>query len=153
MKVRSAAPDDAEGMSRVLKEIIAITGRERPSDPSYVISQYVNNPTGVRCSVAVDNDDRVLGFQSLIRSVPGNQYGVPEGWGIIGTHISPRAQRQGVGTALFACSKEAALIAGLKKIDAFIGSDNASGLSYYDAMGFRTYRQSASAIQKVFDLK
>jgi RimJ/RimL family protein N-acetyltransferase len=56
--------------------------------------------------------------------------------GIIGTHISPRAQRQGVGTGLFLVSQQAALEAGLRKTDAYIGADNAVALRYYDSLGF-----------------
>jgi ribosomal protein S18 acetylase RimI-like enzyme len=81
-----------------------------------------------------------LGFQSLLRAAAGNRYDVPVGWGIIGTHIGPRAQRRGVGSALFAASREAALAARLTRIDATIAADNATGLGYYEAMGFRTYR-------------
>jgi hypothetical protein len=84
-------------MSAVLRDIIRMTGRERPSDAEFVLSNYIGNPSGIRCSVALDGAQEVLGFQSLIRAVAGNRYGVPEGWGIIGTHIRPRAHRQGVG--------------------------------------------------------
>ncbi|MFC0408780.1 GNAT family N-acetyltransferase [Roseomonas elaeocarpi] len=152
MDLREATPDDADGMSRVLREIIAATGRERPSDPDFVLRNYVRNPAGIRCSVAVEEDGAVLGFQSLIRATAGNRYGVPEGWGIIGTHISPSAHRRGVGTALFASSRAAAAGAGLRKIDAYIGAANEAALRYYEAVGFRTYRETADTVQKVFEL-
>jgi len=152
MEVRQATPQDAESMGRVLREIIAVTGRERPSDPEFVLRNYVRNPSGIRCSVAVDEGVAVLGFQSLIRAEAGNRYGVPEGWGIIGTHISPRAHRKGVGTALFASSRAAAAQAGLRKIDAYIGAANDAALRYYEAIGFRTYRETGDTIQKVFEL-
>jgi len=50
---------------------------------------------------------------------------------------------------LFSSSIEAAEQAGLEKIDAYIGADNPSGLRYYEAMGFRTYREPDGIIQKV----
>ncbi|MEP7004511.1 MAG: GNAT family N-acetyltransferase [Sphingomonas bacterium] len=149
METRVASLDDAEGISRVLREIIAQTGRERPNDTAFATSHYIANPTIIRCTVAVDETGRVVGFQSLKKAEADNRYDVPEGWGIIGTHISPRAHRQGVGKMLFASSMEAAEQAGLEKIDAYIGADNPSGLGYYEAMGFRTYREPDGIIQKV----
>lgn len=80
----------------------------------------------------------------------GNRYDVPEGWGIIGTHVSPRGHRQGVGSALFASSRAAAERSGLTYIDAYIGAGNVSGLRYYDAMGFRTYREPDGIVQKMY---
>jgi L-amino acid N-acyltransferase YncA len=150
MDIRPATPADAAGMSRVLAEIVAATGRERPTDPAFVLARYVGNPAGIRCSVALDAAGEVLGFQSLIRAVAGNAYDVPEGWGIIGTHISPRAHRKGVGTALFLASRQAAREAGLDRIDAAIGAANAGALRYYEALGFRTYRERNDVIQKAF---
>lgn len=150
MEIRPATRDDAERMSRVLKEIVTAAGRERPSDPAFVLSHYIENPSGIRCSVAVGDAGDILGFQSLIRAVADNPYGVMEGWGIIGTHISPRAHRSGIGTALFSASKQAALEAGIEKIDASIGTNNPTAQRYYEALGFRTYRESDGMIQKVF---
>jgi len=153
MEIRSASSDDAAGMSGVLREIIAATGRERPCDIAYVLSQYIANPASLRCSVAIDTTGAILGFQSLVRAVAGNRYDVPEGWGIIGTHIGPRAHRRGVGTALFSASLATAVHAKLEKIDAYIGANNPSGLRYYEAMGFRTYREPAGIVQKVFTIE
>lgn len=150
MGIRVASRDDAEGMSRVLRDIVEHTGRERPSDRAFVLSRYLDDPSRIRCSVAVDEVGHVVGFQSLKKAAAGNPYDVTEGWGIIGTHISPRAHRQGIGKALFHSSREAAAQAGLEKIDAYIGADNSSGLRYYEAMGFQTYRQSDGIVQKVF---
>jgi hypothetical protein len=50
---------------------------------------------------------------------------------------------------LFLSSIEAAEQAGLEKIDAYIGADNPSGPHYYEAMGFRTYREPDGIVQKV----
>jgi ribosomal protein S18 acetylase RimI-like enzyme len=149
--VRAAVATDAEAMSGVLRAIIAVTGRARPSDPDYVRVHYLSAAQDVRCSVAVDASS-VLGFQSLIRAVPGNRYDVPDGWGIIGTHIDPRAHRRGVGTALFNASRAAARAAHIERIDAYIAADNAGALAYYEAMGFSTYRTSPGIVQKVYRL-
>lgn len=152
MMIRTAIPDDAAAMSHVLREIIALTGRMRPHDPAFTLSHYIADPDGIRCSVAVDDEGDVLGFQSLKRAVAGNRYDVPEGWGIIGTHIGPRAHRRGIGRALFAVSRDAAVAAGLTRIDATIGADNPMGLTYYEAMGFRTWREGPGIVQKMLVL-
>lgn len=150
MQIRSAVISDAEGMSRVLAEIIAATGRKRPFDEAFVLSQYISNPSNVLCSVAVDDAGKVLGFQSLIESVAGNHHRVPEGRGIIGTHVGPLAHRQRVGTALFLRSRKAARLAGLATIEARIASDNRLGLAYYDALGFSTYEETIDVVRKIF---
>ena len=129
MDTRIASLGDAPAMSRVLREIIEHTGRERPNDEAFVTRQYVANPASIRCTVAIDDEGNVIGFQSLVRAEADNRYDVPEGWGIIGTHISSRAHRQGVGSALFRSSREAAEEAGLEKIDAYIGAHNLSGFA------------------------
>ncbi|WP_242154117.1 GNAT family N-acetyltransferase [Sphingomonas sp. BAUL-RG-20F-R05-02] len=152
METRAASAQDAEGMGQVIREIIEHTGRQRPNDVDIVMGRYIADPTSIRCTVAVDGSGNIVGFQSLKKAVAGNPYDTPEGWGIIGTHISPTAHRQGVGKLLFSTTREAACQAGLKKIDAYIGADNPSGLKYYDAMGFRTYRTSDGIVQKVCDL-
>lgn len=150
MDTREASLDDAAALSRVLREIVAHTGRERPNDEAFVIRQYIANRANIRCTVAIDDEKDVIGFQSLVRAEAGNRYDVPVGWGIIGTHISPRAHRQGVGSALCRSSREAAEQAEMKKIDAYIGADNPSGLRYYEAMGFQTYRAPEGVVQKVY---
>ncbi|WP_312487969.1 GNAT family N-acetyltransferase [Sphingomonas sp.] len=150
MATRIASLDDAPAMSRVLREIIAHTGRDRPSDEAFVTRQYIANPASIRCTVAIDDEGVVLGFQSLVRAEAGNRYEVPVGWGIIGTHISPRARRKGVGSALFRSSRKAAGQSELENIDAYIGADNQSGLRYYEAMGFQTYRTPEGIVQKVY---
>ena len=127
-----------------------MTGRERRTEPSFVISNYIDHPEGVRCTVAVDEQNNPIGFQSLIRSWPDNPYDVPADWGIVGTHISPSAHRKGVGTALFAVTKVAAEEAGLLKIDAYIGRENPGALRYYEALGFQTYRETEDVVQKAY---
>ncbi len=153
MDTRMASIGDAAALTRVLRDIIDHTGRERPSDDAFVIRQYLANPASIRCTVALDAAGEIIGFQSLIRAKAGNRYDVPEGWGIIGTHISPRAHRQGGGSALFRSSREAAEQAGLERIDACIATGNASGLRYYEAMGFRTYRESTGIVQKLYGVR
>lgn len=150
MRTRSAIAVDAEAMSAVLRAIIAENGRERPSDPDFVLATYIAHPDRVACTLALDAADVVVGFQSLRRARPGNPYGAPAGWGIIGTHVAPQAGRQGVGTALFSVTRHAAREAGIGRIDAAIGAANKAGLAYYEARGFRTYRTTGDLVHKVY---
>ena len=152
MHIRPAIPDDADGMSRVLVALTAAGLRTRPDSADFALQTYIAPPDGILCSVATDDDGTILRLQSLKRAVAGNPYGVTPGWGIIGTHIHPAAARRGIGAALFAATEAAARAAGLTDVDATIGADNAGGLAYYEAMGFRTYRQMDDAICKRLSL-
>lgn len=150
--IREATPADAEQMSQILRVILASWKSERPSTAAHVLSHYVEDPEGIRCSVAVDADGTVIGFQALKLATDGNAYDLPLGWGIIGTYVDAKAAGRGVGKALFAASLAAARDAGVTEIDATIGETNMSGLAYYDAIGFRTYRSKPGAICKKFVL-
>lgn len=125
--------------------------RVSPVDASMVRERYLDTETSIACTVA-EQGGTVVGFQSLVRAHSGNPYAVPEGWGIIGTHIHPDAGRAGVGRRLFAVSLAAAKAAGLKHVDASIGADNAPALAYYAAMGFVPYREGDGVIPHRLDL-
>jgi len=146
--VRAARAADAEAMSAILLPILAGWGSDRPGGPAYVLAHYIEHPDRVACTVAMDAAGEMLGFQSLKAARPGNPYGLPEGWGIIGTYVRASAGRRGVGKALFAASLRAAKAAGLAEIDATIGAGNAQGLAYYEALGFRSYREKPGAVCK-----
>lgn len=152
MKIRPAKVDDATGMAAVQNEIFSSGLRKAPTDITAVLENYIQHADRIECSVAEDDDGRILGFQSLRYARTGNPYGVAEGWGIIGTHVSPQAARRGVGSALFAATRRAAEARGIQNIDASIGADNMLGQSYYDAMGFTTYRQPEGLVCKVYRL-
>ncbi|MES5097734.1 GNAT family N-acetyltransferase [Agrobacterium sp. BA1120] len=150
MMIRPATPSDAEGMKAVHDEIFAAGLRKVPGDLAQVRANYIEAENRIDCFVAVDDEGRILGFQSLRHSWSDNPYGVAEGWGIIGTHVSPRAARQGVGSGLFRATLAAAKAVGLENIDASIGADNPLGQAYYEAMGFRTYRTPDGLVCKVY---
>ncbi len=152
MKIRPAKFDDAQEMAALQNEIFSAGLRKTPTDMSTVLENYIEHTDRIECSVAEDEDGRIVGFQSLRYARAENPYGVAEGWGIIGTHVSPRAARKGVGSALFAATRTAARARGLKNIDASIGADNVLGQRYYDAMGFTTYRQPEGLVCKVYRL-
>jgi ribosomal protein S18 acetylase RimI-like enzyme len=150
-EIRPARPTDAEDMAEVQNAIHRAGLRASPVDVALVRARYLDPEHRIACTVA-EQDGRVIGFQSLKRAWPGNPYDVPEGWGIIGTHIHPDAGRSGLGRRLFATTLAAARAAGLKHIDASIGADNAPALAYYAAMGFSPYRERSDTIPHRFDL-
>ena len=146
--IRDATPDDIPAIGAVLRRLTAAGKRTRPDGDDHVRDHYIEDAARILCAVAVDGDGTVLGFQSLRRAAAGNPWGVTPGWGMVGTHIDPGAARRGVGRALFAATREAAVEAGLRDVDASIGAENAEGLAYYEAMGFRDYRTSEGRICK-----
>lgn len=148
---RPTEPTDAAGMVEVQNAIHRAGLRAAPVDLAFVRERYLDPEHRIACTVA-EEGGRVLGFQSLKRAWPGNPYDVPEGWGIIGTHIRPDAGRRGIGRSLFAVSLTAARSAGVHHIDASIGTDNAPALAYYRAMGFAPYRDGDGVIPHRFDL-
>lgn len=150
MNFRPARSEDSEGISRVLRNLVAAGKRKSGSDPGFVRDNYTDHPDRIQCTVAVDDDGTILGFQSLRLARDGNPFGTPTGWGIIGTHIGPTAARRGIGAQLFEATKQAAINAGITKIEACIGASNPAGLAYYEAMGFRTYASDEGAIRKAY---
>ncbi|VAW21808.1 acetyltransferase, GNAT family [hydrothermal vent metagenome] len=139
-------------MSALLQEIFAHWNSERPSDAGHVLKFYIEHPDKIQCFVAEDENGSIIGFQSLKLARKNNSYGVCPDWGIIGTYVAGRYERHGIGKKLFASTREAAQMFGLRKIDATIGKDNESGLGYYDAMGFQTYRTTPNAICKYYKI-
>ncbi len=152
MKIRNAEIRDAEEISAFLHELARLGKRRLPSDVDYVRTVYVSHPDNIVCSVAEDDDGTLLGIQILKRATEGNPYGVETGWGIIGTHVNPKAARRGVGRKLFAATQSAAEGAGLCKIEATIGHKSPDALAYYDAMGFRTFDAGTETVRKCLDM-
>lgn len=148
MEIQNAVPEDAPAMSRILTEILESWKSPRPRSPQHVLEHYITHPNRIKCSVAKDDLGTVLGFQSLQIARDDNPFDLPAGWGIIGTYVDLKTGRKGVGKALFASSKEAAIVAGLTKIDATISDSNTRALVYYDAMGFETYKTKPGTIKK-----
>lgn len=149
---REAEASDAEMMTEVQNAIHRAGLRESPVDIAFVKQRYLESAHVLACTVAVDDDGSVRGFQSLSRAWPGNPYDVEVGWGVIGTHIHPGAHRAGLGRRLFAETLRAARTAGLQHIDATIGEHSAPALAYYAALGFAPYRSLPGAVAHRFDL-
>lgn len=152
MIVRQAVMDDASEISLFLEQLSSLGTRSLPSDPDFVRASYIAHPDNIQCAVVEDDDGTILGLQILKIAVKGNAYGVTVGWGIIGTHVKPDAARRGVGKTLFPATHKAAMDAGLKMIDATISATNVGALSYYESIGFRTYRTPDGKVCKCFEV-
>ena len=152
MIIRPAEMTDAQAMADLHIALFKAGKRSKPSDAAFTHSNYIAHPGRIECWVAVDDDGTLLGFQSLRLADASNPYGTPTGWGIIGTHISPMAARRGIGRALFDATLTAAREADLPAIEAFIGDTNQEGQAYYEAMGFRDWRDAEGAVCKAFRL-
>ncbi len=150
--LRQATPADAGGISEVLQELTAAGQRTLPDSVDFVGDKYIGSPTKVSCLVALSETGAPLAIQILSRAEAGNAYGVEPGWGMIGTHVSPKAQGMGIGQALFAQTLHLAKEAGLLFLDASIGAENTSGRAYYERMGFESYRQMPGRDCKRFDV-
>ena len=133
--LRPALEDDAQGISNVLMALKAAGKRRTAGNAEEILSHYITHPDRIQCTVA-EVDGQVIGFQSLRLATEGNPYGTPVGWGIIGTHIHPSAARCGVGKRLAGQTIKVALVAGLRHVEARIGTENAAGLAYYGSIGF-----------------
>lgn len=152
MHTRPAEAKDAPAMADIQNANHALGLRHQPTHADEVLARYITDPDRLACTVAVDGNGGILGFQSLKHARVGNPYEVTPDWGVIGTHIHPRAHRQGIGRTLFKVSVTAARQAGLRHIDATIGATNAGALAYYGAAGFVRYREHDGAICKRYDL-
>lgn len=153
MIVRPARQSDASGISAVLGALVKAGKRSKRSDVHFAQSHYIDHPNKIQCHVAVADDGEILGFQSIKMAEENNGYGAPPGWALIGTHVSPRAVRCGVGRALFIATMKAAQTSGVPAIEAFIGASNKEGQAYYEAMGFRDYRTTEGAVCKSIAVK
>ena len=137
LAIRPAVDADIEGMRTLLNEIIRVGGTTAITSelsPDEMREWFVSGEAVVSCLVAVDSDGTVIGFQSLSKS--GS---LPASWVDIATFASRSRQKSGVGSALFARSREVTSRRGFATINASIRVENVGGLAYYSRMGFETY--------------
>jgi L-amino acid N-acyltransferase YncA len=137
LNVRPAARADAPALADLLNEIIAAGGTtayETPFTPEAFADAHIDGPGVITSMIAEDGDGQPMGFQILLAS---DMLG--SGWGDIGTFARRGSTTRGIGSALFAATKAAAIAAGLKAINATIRADNTGGLAFYARMGFVDY--------------
>ena len=150
--IRPAEEKDAVGIANVLRDLVKAGKRSKRDDPEFALQHYIAHANRIECLVAEDNEGRIFGFQSIKLAIIDNEYDAPTGWALIGTHISPKAARRGIGKALFSVTRKAAARAGVPAIEAFIAARNAEGQAYYGAMGFVDYREAKDVICKSYHL-
>lgn len=137
LNVRPAVRADAAALADLLNEIIAAGGTtayETPFTPETFADAHIDGPGVITSVLAEDGDGCPMGFQILLAS---DKLG--PGWGDIGTFARRGATTRGIGSALFAATKAAAIAAGLKTLNATIRADNTGGLTFYAKMGFVDY--------------
>jgi L-amino acid N-acyltransferase YncA len=138
---RPATAADAPAMCAILNAIIAIGGTtayEDPFTPATMTANYIAAPLLISCTLA-ELDGQPAGFQGLWHPDPARDNPLPPGWAAIASFVRVGLTGRGIGRALFAATTTAAHAAGITTIDATIRADNASGLTFYTALGFRDY--------------
>ncbi len=133
--VRPSVAADAEPLTQLINAIIGkggTTALEVPWSAEGLNWVYLTGPDVICCFTAVaDETGEVAGFQTL-----GRYPGLAEGLGDIGTFTRIGGQQRGVGSALFAATRERARALGVAAINATIRADNTGGLTFYSRMGF-----------------
>ncbi len=156
LKIRPATIQDAGAMAELLNEIIAIGGtaaHAEPFDEAGIVDTFIAPRLAISCFLAV-NGSKLVGFQSLEWADPGwpGEDPLPADWAIIATYVDPHAHKMGIGRSLFAETAGAAKAAGAVFLDATIRRENKGGQAYYQAMGFRDYREGKATISKRYSL-
>lgn len=133
---RPASSSDLQAMANVINPIIRAGGTtafETELGAEDIRALTLDHPTLVCAFVVLDSDGVVAGFQYLKRIMP-------EMIGDIASFTRRQPKVSGAGRALMTATLKAAQAAGLPGIQAKIRADNALGLGYYSAMGFRDWR-------------
>jgi len=155
VELRKAEPRDAAAMAKLINEIIDIggtTAHRRHFDSVRVVAEFIAPPLGISCFVAFEAE--LLGFQVLEWADPKwqGEGKLPPDWAVIASFVSPAAQGQGVGQALFTHTLNVAKKSGAVAIDAKIRKENAIGLAYYSRIGFQDYAEGDLTVSKCYRL-
>src|SRR5258706_1570775 len=136
--IRPARREDAPALAELLNAIIArggTTALEEPYSADKLADAYLVGPDVICCFVAVDAETGTPeGFQTL-----GRLPSLPGGWGDIGTFARVGGTQRGIGSALFAATRDEARRRGLQGLNATIRADNTGGLAFYGRMGFEDH--------------
>lgn len=134
LKIRQAKAKDVARLCELLNEIIVIGGStaiETPLSTQDFINYFLAGANKICCFVAEDGRGVLWGFQAL-----GKHNELADSCADIATFAHHKSTGLGIGTALFAKTRQYAIDAGYKEINATIRKDNLSGLAYYTKMGF-----------------
>lgn len=146
--VREVCVDDAAAIVAIMNPIIA-AGVYTAFDTPFTIESeeaYIKNLSERAIfHVAIDRiTQRVVGFQSMDPFATYTQAFAHVG--VVGTYVDLACRRQGIATALFKATFEAARRKGYEKLFTFVRADNPSALATYLTHGFTivgTARQHA----------
>lgn len=121
-------------MAVLLNAIIEIGGTtafEEAVNANDIAQWYIESDALFCCHVAIDDEGKIAGFQSLESDAKDTQK-----IGYIATFARQSPLVKGVGTALFLSTTSQARRLGVTAISAKIRADNVPGLAYYSKMGF-----------------
>ena len=136
IEVRTAQPEDADMMAALLNAIISAggtTARTQETCGKALLDLQAANAGKSAWHVAL-HEGQIIGFQWI---APADY--LPVEAADISTFAKQGQTQRGIGTALFAATKNAACKLGYVWINANIRADNTGGLRYYDSLGFADY--------------
>ena len=131
-ETRDMCEADLPACAAILNHIIrrgGTTAYEDTHDLAHFRSEFLAAP---ELSLVVHHDGRIVGFQCV--------YAMGDGLYSIGSFTDQARRVKGAGRALFAATQAACRTRNGVAIEAYITSDNAPGLAYYSALGFRDMR-------------
>ncbi|HMQ51047.1 MAG TPA: GNAT family N-acetyltransferase [Anaerolineae bacterium] len=139
LSVRIVQPEDAEAIVNIFNPIIE-AGTHTVFDTPFTVEaerEYILNfpQRGLFLAAVRTQDHRLVGFQSM-EPFAGYTHAFDH-VGVLGTYVDLRYRRQGIASALFKASFEAAIEKGYTKIFTFIRADNLASLATYLNQGFR----------------
>jgi len=139
LEIREATTDDAEAIVGILNPIIetgAYTVFDTPFTTEAEREYLLKLPSrGVFLVAVRQADGRIVGFQSM--EPFANYTHAFDHVGVLGTYVDLACRRQGIATALFRATFDAALRKGYEKIFTFVRADNSAALNTYLRQGFR----------------
>lgn len=136
--IRRATGSDAEGIVAILRQIVSERVYSAIDDPWSVDEErsYLESLSPREAvHVAVADDGRIIGFQTLDRWSPtlNSMAHVAQ----LGTFLLPEWRGCGVGTALFSTALAFGRKSGYSKIVIQVRASNQSALAFYERLGFR----------------
>jgi len=139
IEIRDVRIEDAEAIAAILNPIIAArcyTAFDTPVTIEQEREFIRNFPARGIFLVGVDTTtSHVVGFQDVSPFADFTR--AFDHVGIIGTYVDLDRRRQGIASALFRATFEAARRNGYEKFFTYVRADNASGLDTYLRHGFR----------------
>lgn len=131
--IRPARPEDAAAIAEIWNRLIRETTATFTTEEKVVADIAARIAAGVPWWVAEDGG-RVLGHAtySQFRGGPGYARSMEHS-----VHLAPDAGGRGLGRALMAALEQHARNAGVHVMVAGVSGDNAAGLAFHAALGYR----------------